>query len=221
MIVWVGDVRVAFDIQEGSMTETPIEADPDPNTGAGLVRFLDAAIEKGWFNVSTAKALRTASTKILSVEAGWETADLRTLDIDHLFDRFRNLKHNEYSDDSMRIYKTRFTQAIKMHLGRLDSDPNWKSYGPTSKGSSQRSSNGMSNPKSKASGAAERAEGVAPASPDSTADSNARTDAASLMRFPFPLRESLDVSLSLPRDLTKDEAARLSAFISTLARDTK
>ncbi len=40
------------------------------------------------------------------------------------------------------------------------------------------------------------------------------------MRFPFPLRENLDVLLSLPRDLTKDEAARLSAFIGTLARDT-
>lgn len=202
------------------MTEVMNEAPPDPNTGAGLIRFLDAAIDKGWFNVSSAKALRTASTKVMSVEEGWEDMDLRTLDVDHLFERFRNLRHNEYSDDSMRIYKTRFTQAIKMHLGRLDSDPDWKSYGPSSKASS--------GSRATANGASKKARAATPSPPPAQHPApaeiaeplgTARTDSASLMRFPFPLRENLDVSLSLPRDLTKDEAARLAGFINSLARD--
>lgn len=42
--------------------------------------------------------------------------------------------------------------------------------------------------------------------------------AAPLMEYPFPLRDTLDVSLVLPRDLTEEEADRLSIFISSLAR---
>lgn len=201
------------------MTSTnTTEAEADPNTGAGLIEFLDAAIDKGWFNVSTAKALRTASTKILSVETSWETVDLRTLDIEHLYERFRNLRRNEYSDDSMRIYKTRFSQALKMHLGRLDNDPLWKSYGPAAKGNGPKTTNGNGKPRAAKAQAA--AVGV---SVESASVANPGTELppepTSLMRFPFPLRENLDVSLSLPRDLTKEEAARLSAFISTLARE--
>lgn len=118
------------------MSETPPVAPADPNTGAGLIEFLDAAIEKGWFNVASVKALRTASLKIFEVEGGWESVDLHTLDVDNLFERFRNLKRNAYSDDSMRVYKNRFGQALKMHLARLSGDANWKVYGPTARMSS-------------------------------------------------------------------------------------
>ncbi len=41
---------------------------------------------------------------------------------------------------------------------------------------------------------------------------------AKLMHFPFPLREDLDVQLILPRDLSQEEAERLSRYIGTLAR---
>lgn len=201
------------------MTTSTTEAEADPNTGAGLIEFLDAAIDKGWFNVSTAKALRTASTKILSVENGWETVDLRTLDVDHLYERFQNLKRNEYSDDSMRIYKTRFTQALKMHLGRLDNDPAWKTYGPAAKGSATKPPNGSGKPRAQKSSNASTTATADASTPPTTSGGDGTPESTSLMRFPFPLRENLDVSLSLPRDLTKDEAARLSAFISTLARE--
>ncbi len=88
----------------------------DPHTAKGLIEFLDAAIDKGWFNLSSAKALKTACQKMLGIEDDWEALDLRTLDIDQQFERFRNLKRIEYSDGSMRIYRTRLSQAIKMHL---------------------------------------------------------------------------------------------------------
>jgi hypothetical protein len=48
----------------GTVTGTTM-APADPNTGAGLIEFLDAAIEKGWFNVASVKALRTATLKVL------------------------------------------------------------------------------------------------------------------------------------------------------------
>lgn len=202
-------------------TVTPV----DPNTGAGLIEFLDVAIEKGWINVSTAKALRTATQKIFEVESGWESMDLRSLDADSLYERFRNLKRNSYSDDSMRIYKTRFGQALKMHLARIDGDPGWKSYGPSARASAPAKSAPnvtKSASKTSASKAAATTQPVAATSgvedEDSPAPTNSMPGSTPLMRFPFPLRDTVDVWLTLPRDLMKDEAERLAIFIRSLAR---
>lgn len=186
-------------------------------TGGGLIAFLDAAISKGWLNVSTAKALRTATTKVLEIEAGWESIDLRSVGIDSMFGRFQNLRRNDYSDASLRVYRTRFGQAVKMYVARLDNDPNWQSYGPSTKGAGPSRSNGDSATKSKKV-SAKKAESAAPRLADVVPEVH-KAESASLMRFPFPLRDDLDAVLSLPRDLTKAEAQRLSAFLSSLARE--
>jgi len=121
-------------------------------TGGGLIAFLDAAIAKGWLNVSTAKALRTASTKVLEIEPGWESVDLRSVEIDSLFQRFQNLRRNEYGDASLKVYRTRFGQAVKMYVARLDGDANWQSYGPSPKGN-RREQSRISHPLVKQNGA--------------------------------------------------------------------
>jgi hypothetical protein len=199
------------------MSETPIKAPPaDPSTGLGLIEFLDAAIEKGWFNVSTAKALKTSSQKIFSVENGWENLDLRSLDLDGLYERFRNLKRNEYSDDTMRIYRSRMGQAIKMHLARLDNDPAWKSYGPAARAAAP---NGTTPKKGNKQTAAPSGSEATPPTEPPPPPVQPTTPSARLMQFPYPLRENLDVQLNLPRDLTKSEAERLCRFIGTLARE--
>lgn len=186
-------------------------------TGGGLIAFLDAAISKGWLNVSTAKALRTASTKVLEIEAGWEDIDLRSGEIDAMFQRFQNLRRNEYGDASLRVYRTRFGQAVKMYVARLDGDANWQSYGPATKGAGAGRSNGDSAAKPKK--AAVKNTESAPKGPMDAPPETRRVESASLMRFPFPLRDDLDAVLSLPRDLTKTEAQRLAAFLSSLARE--
>lgn len=200
------------------MSEITIKAPPaDPSTGLGLIEFLDAAIEKGWFNVSTAKALKTASLKIFSVESGWESLDLRSLDIDGLYERFRNLKRNDYTDDTMRIYRSRMGQAIKMHLARLDNDSAWKSYGPSTRAAA---TNGTAQKKAaRATSAESSTEPTAPDEPPPSPTAQPSVPSARLMQFPYPLRENLDVHLNLPRDLTRAEAERLCQFIGTLARE--
>lgn len=186
-------------------------------TGGGLIAFLDAAISKGWLNVSTAKALRTAATKVLEIEAGWEDIDLRSVEIDSMFQRFLNLRRNEYGDASLRVYRTRFGQAVKMYVARLDGDANWQAYGPATKGSGSGRSNGDSAVKPKKA-PAKKAESPSPRAADGPPEAH-RVESASLMRYPFPLRDDLDAVLSLPRDLTKGEAVRLSAFLNSLARE--
>lgn len=186
-------------------------------TGAGLIEFLDAAVAKGWFNVTSAKALKTASLKVLEIEVGWEDVDLRTVDIDALFQRFRNLRRNDYSDSSLKVYKTRFEQAVKMYVSRLNNDANWLSYGPSPKGVTAPKPNGdsASKPKKRPTKpqVSSAVRGEAPG------EALARVESPALMRYPFPLRDDVDALLSLPRDLTKSEAARLGAFLSSLARE--
>lgn len=189
-------------------------------TGGGLIAFLDAAIAKGWLNVSTAKGLRTATTKVLEIEPGWESIDLRSVEIDSLFHRFQNLRRNDYGDASMRVYRTRLGQAVKMYVARLDGDANWQAYGPSAKSSGSSRSNGENgSPKSKKTASVKVGTASPPVAPTHHEASSVRQEAAALMRYPFPLRDDLDAVLSLPRDLTKSEAARLSAFLSSLARD--
>jgi hypothetical protein len=208
------------------VTETATVAPADPNTGAGLIEFLDAAIEKGWFNVASVKALRTATLKILEVESGWESIDLRALDVDGLFERFRNLKRNAYSDDSMRVYKNRFGQALKMHLARLNGDANWKAYGPSARSTSPSKSPSNAGKAAKGSPAAEvtlirSGSGAVLEEGEHAPPYDAASGSVPLMRYPFPLRATVDVWLTLPRDITKEEADRLSVFIRSLAhKDT-
>jgi hypothetical protein len=213
----------------GTVSESTTTAPADPNTGAGLIEFLDAAIDKGWFNVGSARALKTATLKVFEVENGWASMDLRSLDAESLFERFRNLKRNSYSDDSIRVYKTRFTQALKMHLARLDGDTNWKTYGPSARSnSSPKVSTTGSKATQMASGKTRQNPGIpsespssAPTTPEaeeSTMTSTPSSGPGPLMRFPYPLRDNVDVWLTLPRDLTKEEAERLSIFIGSLAR---
>lgn len=197
----------------------------DPLTGAGLMEFLDAAIDKGWINVSSAKALKTTTQKVLEIEPGWEKLDLRSLDPDQLFERFRNIKRNTYSDGSLQVYRTRFRQAIDMHLARQRDDPDWKSYGPSSRGSSaSKKPNGNGNDNAGRKARVTAAENSGDAKPSAAADIEPRTQdqagqsRSGLMDFPFPLREDLDVYLRLPRDLTSEEADWLSGYIRSLAK---
>src|SRR3954466_2033992 len=101
--------------------------DVDPGTGRGLMEFLDNAISKGWFNLNSAKAMKTACQKVFEVESGWEDLDLRKLDLDALLQRWENLRRNRYSDGSLNTYKTRFRQAVQMYTARLDGDSAWRS----------------------------------------------------------------------------------------------
>jgi hypothetical protein len=204
------------------VTETTERTTIDPYTGAGLMEFLDAAIDKGWFNINSLGAMKITAQKVFEVEQGWQDLDLRHLDVDALLDRWQNLRRNKYSDSSISVYRTRFKKAVKMHLARLDNDPNWKSYGPSARaaptGVSPQPNGTGKKPKTAASATTPPNPAVEPEDDEPVRTPPARPG---LMDFPYPLRDDLDVYVRLPRDLTAPEAERLAKYIRSLARDNQ
>src|SRR5690349_20676193 len=69
---------------------------------------------------ATASAMRTASTKVLSDDEGWEEVDLRRLDTEDVLRRFTNRSRSEYTEKSLAVYRQRFLKSVGMYLAYLD-----------------------------------------------------------------------------------------------------
>lgn len=175
------------------------------STGAGLIHFLDFAIEKGYLKSATGQSMKTACKEVLSAAEGdeWESVDLVGLDVDDVSRRFETLRAMKFSPGSLSTYKSRFQKSLAM-FEDFRADPS--SWRPTVK---QRT-------RSKGSAA----EGLATSGGASSAPPqpvHSPHPSASVITYPFPLRDGVLVSLQLPADLSKREARRLGAFIDSLA----
>lgn len=182
-------------------------------TGAGLVAFLDDAIQKGYLKTATGQAMKTAVKEVLSATEGadgWETVDLTSLDQTDVLRRFETLRAMKFSSGSLATYKGRFSRAAAMFEEFRTSPTTWR---PSVK---QRS----------------RTKGAdgSPAAPPSSAEAGAAVPGATpspptrhpghgsaIITYPFPLRQGVLASVELPPDLTRREARRLAAFIESLA----
>jgi hypothetical protein len=167
-------------------------------TGKDLVNHWDWAASKGDMNANSANALKTACTRVLEVDKGWETLDITSLDVESLLKRFRNLKAKAYTPDSLREYERRFRKAYSSYMAYVQDPTSWK---VASRGSSPRNTK------------ADKAQ------PEAAKSSSAPTPAHGLVEYPFPLREGRIVRLVLPADLKSAEVKRLTAFLATLVVD--
>lgn len=174
---------------------------------AGLLKFIDLNIEKGWVNSNTGGGWKAAVRKIL--EAVGPEDDLRQIDIKSEIHKYANKHPGVLSADSLNQYEKRIALALDQFV-KFKKDPT--TYKPI----------GRAPTTSKA----PRKEKLAPGPSASSADSSdsppptkpvtgMATDTS--LAMPFPLRAGFLAQIVIPRDLTKDEAVRLCAFIHTLA----
>lgn len=186
------------------MTDAPQSA-PQRGTGLALVRHWDWVAEKGLMPRNTALSIRGAVFQILKIEDGWETADVRRLDVDGLISRFRNL--SKLSPASLATYESRFRSGLDSYLAYLD---NPTTYQPKSRASARRGVVQRPRPK--------KAD-ESPSAPGQTADPAGPTVASSgsLIVYPFPVRPNLFAELKLPSDLTLSEARRMGKFLEAVA----
>lgn len=175
-------------------------------SGAGLIAFLNWTIEKNELVDATASALRTGCLKVLSVEEGWESIDLRTADLDNIIGRFKNKHRMDMKDRTREQYEQRLRQSVEMYLKWLDDDPTWK---PAQR--KRAAAHGNNN------GSSKKAEGQITVQMHPEVQVQREPYKAGTITYPFPIRPGLRGKIELPEDLTVKEAKRIAAFISTLA----
>lgn len=198
----IGSVRGMSDI---NFTPSP--------TGAGLIAFLDYAIQKGYLKTATGQAMKTAVKEVLSATEGadgWETVDLTTLDEDDVLRRFETLRAMKFSAGSLSTYKGRYSRAAAMFEEFRASPATWR---PSVKQRSRTKGKGA--PVAATSGSP-KTSGGAPSTP-AEAPAPHPGHGSAIITYPFPLRQGVLASLELPPDLTRREAQRLVAFIESLA----
>lgn len=183
--------------------------------GEGLVGFLDWAASRGELPMATARSYSAAVKRILAVEPGAEGKAVAEYDVANLLDRFETLNRLDFTPASLNTYKSRFRMSVQMYLAWLAKDPNWKPSGRIA--SSQRATKVVAAAKATSSGSAQTppaAEHERPSPEPHPAVTGTR-----LISYDLPLRPDLMVRLALPVDMTKLDAARLTAFIDSLAFD--
>ena len=176
-------------------------------SGKSFVAHWTWAAQKGVMNANTAKAVRAACSQVLSVLDDWESVDVRELDLSDLFRRFQNKRAKDFVPESLETYKRRFTVALDSFLGYIADPATWKSPFQGRAGRASRREKTPDPPRF-----------AEPGTPVLTA---AQREAlpTGYIDYPFPLRPGQVAHLHLPADLSKAEAARLCAFLASLALD--
>lgn len=149
-------------------------------------------------NKNSAGALRAACTQVLSVVEGWESVDIKEIDVEATLTRFQNLKKKDFKPGVLETYKRRFRRAVVSYLAYLDDPGGWKPK------TIDRTAPGDKN--------GER-------TTDYSRVTKHEIPQAGIVEYPYPLRDGQIVRLILPRDLKTAEVKRLAAFMSTLAVD--
>ena len=179
--------------------------------GKDLVEFWSWAAQRGEIGGHTARALRSACKEVLTTvePEQWEALDLRALDADNFCQRFTRLKAGStFKPDSLTAYQQRFRRALSSYLEYLEAPDKWQ-YG----------SEGPSPSKESAKSSALR-DKVQPKMQRQRSDEVDANEPQTLT-YPFPVRpwSGLVVHLTLPADLTRQEAKRLATFVESLAVD--
>jgi len=170
-----------------------------------LIDFLSYAANKGLLNKATANAKRIAVERIFEVAEEDEKADVRSVELSSLMNRFMNLSGSEFKPESLATYQSRARSGIDEFLA-------WKNnpmgFRPV------RRSSGMKNTRSTT---------KVDATPDLAEPHLSRAQHQSHMTtntLPIPIRSDLTVVIQgMPFDLTKAEANKIAKVVMAMASE--
>lgn len=173
---------------------------------SGLMSYLDSLVEKGRARSSVVTPLKTAIRQIFETveKDNWENIDISTINLDDYIARFKNLALDRYNADSYNTYKARANRAITWYTNFLQ-NPGWtptlrKSPISTNSKTTKKDVTPQNNPLS---------------SPNSL-QTISTPPKAELISYPFPMSNGTLASLYLPKNISQEDATRLSKFILTL-----
>ena len=182
---------------------------------AGLIQFVEMITDKGWINPNTGGGWKAAVTKILGdVDAG---EDVRKIDVPTAIRRYNNLNPGELAPASLLQYEKRVISAIEQYQNYVADPTKYKA--PARAPNADKPKKADKAPRPQNSGAITDVTVIeAPPAAQHQAPAKALYLATETnLVMPFPLRADYLAQIVIPRDLKKDEADRLCAFIQALA----
>jgi hypothetical protein len=168
-----------------------------------LARFIDFVVDKGLVNASTAQGWRVATGKVLEDLSPEQLADVRTIDVDMVFRAFLNRHPGRLSPVSVGEYRRRVGRAIEEFVKWVE-DPG--GYGART---------------ASWQGRGEGRGRMRPSPPPRERDHRPDPASGPGIALSYPLRPGFLAQVTVPADLTVDEARRMGAFLLTLAPDFK
>lgn len=181
-------------------------------SSVAFTQFLDFIGEKGLVNPSKARNWRAASQQFLSILDESEKKDLRTIDIDHVIERFGHLKSTKVTGSSLKVYGSRFRGAINDFIAWAEDPVNYRHSGRSNKKKGEGSSKKTKQTQSKSpnSRLVERQD---PEQPIRSA-----TVESKVVVFPIPISDGRIVTIhNLPYELSPTDAEKISAVVKALA----
>jgi hypothetical protein len=174
---------------------------------AALARFIEFVVAKGLVHPATAQGWRVATAKVLEDLSPAELEDVRTIDVESTFKGFLNRYPGRLSPASVGEYRRRVHRAIEEFV-RWMADPGGYAFRPPAR-------------PPKADGRRRLDAGVEAATPPNRSRLAERPSLPrpNSMSLEYPLRSDLLAEVTVPRDLTVEEAQRMGAFLLTLAVD--
>ena len=182
---------------------------------AGLARFIEFVVEKGLVHASTAQGWRVATSKVLDELPPPELADVRRIELEPTFRAFLNRNPGRLAPASVGEYRRRVGRAIEEFV-RWVEDPGTYAFRAAARAA-------RAEPRARRAPARAQAEdrgrpGPAPAGATLAADLPIAAGRGGIS-LGYPLRPDLLAQVTVPRDLTVEEARRMGAFLVTLAVD--
>jgi hypothetical protein len=190
------------------MTEMqPLDtAAPREGTGAGMMGWFSWMIDKHEVTEANGASLRTGVRNVLTIDAEWRNADMRTVDVDQQIKRFRNARRGDLSEKSVEEYARRFRQSVESYRRWLADEKEWSPVARRATQTARRPQDQQPSPEP------DVPRQAAAAPPDSHEE-------LGLIRYTVPLRSGADAVIHLPRDLSAADARRIGRVVSSLAMD--
>jgi hypothetical protein len=177
-----------------------------------MLEFMEYAGDKGLIKLATTRAYRSAGAKVSEDLTEQEAADVRQIDPDVVFQRYVNRNKVQVKPKTLGEYKQRMTRMVREFVHWREDPTAYKPRGASSTSGSKPARSSKSVAKGK--------RGVQSTEPESAAP-EVRSEPVTMLalNLPYPLRPDFLATVQVPRDMTSAEAARLAAFVRTLATD--
>ena len=178
-----------------------------------LFDFLAMIVDKGLVNPNTGNGWKGAAGKVLKHLS--DSDDVRSVDVTQAVLMYNNRNRNTLAPTSMKQYEIRVAQAIENFVKWSGDKMAYR--GPSRQGGS-RGEKGAPKPRNGGTGKPVSSQNVG-STPPMIEHPHVITASELRLTVPFPLRPAFMAQLVIPRDMTKEEAKRLCAFVDALGHD--